>query len=194
MPFPSDRSLLRQKARSIRSELDPDIHEASSLKIAGHILNHPKLKQVNYVFVYLSYHPEVSTWFTTRELINRGLNVCIPLISGPGEMEARQIFNLDSDIEKGAMGISSPVRSTKLVDPGLIDLVLAPGLLFDRKGARIGYGGGYYDRFLKNVRPNTEIWGLCFNEQISEKQLDRNDWDQPMTGLITPDGFINTRE
>ena len=109
-------------------------------------------------------------------------------------MEARQIFNLDSDIEKGAMGISSPVRSTKLVDPGLIDLVLAPGLLFDRKGARIGYGGGYYDRFLKNVRPNTEIWGLCFNEQISEKQLDRNDWDQPMTGLITPDGFINTRE
>ena len=73
MPFPSDRSLLRQKARSIRSELDPDIHEASSLKIAGHILNHPKLKTGQLCNSCTCHTTRRSApGFTTRELINRG--------------------------------------------------------------------------------------------------------------------------
>lgn len=188
----SDRKELRKSAMSVRDELDADSRETDSIKISEHILDHPKTRKANYIFTYLSYRSEVDTWILAEELLNMGKKVCAPLINGPGSMEARQVLNLDDDIEIGPMGISAPVALTERIDPRLIDLVLAPGLLFDQTGMRLGYGGGYYDRYLQGVRPHAEIWGLAFREQLSKSDLESNSWDKRMTGLVTPNGFIKT--
>lgn len=187
-----DRTSLRRKALAVRDELDPEVRELGSLAISEHILNHPKTSRSNYIFVYLSFRSEVDTWILTQELLDQGMRVCVPLISGPGRMEARRILNLKSDLQKGPMGIFSPLSITEKVDVRLIDLVLTPGLLFDKKGMRIGYGGGFYDRFLKEVRQNIDVWGLCFDEQVSRQEIERSPWDRPMTGLITPSGYLKT--
>ncbi|MCE2497318.1 MAG: 5-formyltetrahydrofolate cyclo-ligase [Flavobacteriales bacterium] len=185
-----DRSIIRRNALEVRDGLSPEAREIGSFSISEHILNQPKVERSNYVFMYLSFRSEVDTWMLAQELLDKGIRLCIPMISGPGEMEARRITDLRSDVELGPMGISSPLASTERVDPRLIDLVLAPGLLFDHKGIRIGYGGGYYDRFLKNVRDQIEIWGLCYDEQVTNKSIEKNPWERAVTALVTPSGFI----
>lgn len=186
----SERNRLRREAMEQRNDLDADIHENGSLRVTELILEQPDFKKAQYIFMYLSYSSEVDTWLLGQEILDAGKKLAVPLITGPGLMEAREIKNLDSDIIPGPMGIPAPAPDTAELDPRLIDLVLAPGLLFDRHGARLGYGGGYYDRFLLRVRPNIDIWGVCFDEQISKRRLLRNEWDLPMTGLITPSGFL----
>lgn len=189
MSLQHDRTLLRNKALSLRDNLEPEVHESGSLSITEHVLNHPRLKRFNFIFLYLSYRSEVDTWLLAQELLDLGKILCVPQISGPGKMKARQIKSLDDDLEKGPMGIASPVSITKEIDPRLIDLILAPGLLFDDKGTRVGYGGGFYDRFLQQVREGIEVWGLCFEEQMSPQPIPRNEWDIPMTALVRPSGF-----
>lgn len=186
----SERNRLRREAMERRNDLDSDIHENGSLKITELVLEHAIFKKAQYIFMYLSYSSEVDTWLLGQEILDAGKKLAVPLISGPGLMEAHEIKNLDSDIVPGPMGIPAPEPNTAELDPRFIDLVLAPGLLFDRHGARLGYGGGYYDRFLLRVRPQIDIWGVCFDEQISKRRLLRNEWDLPMTGLITPSGFL----
>ena len=185
-----ERNRLRKEALEKRNDLDADIHENGSLRITELVIGQNAYSKAQFLFMYLSYSSEVDTWLLGQEILDSGKKLCVPLITGPGQMEAREIKNLDSDIVPGPMGIPAPAPDTKITDPRLIDLVLAPGLLFDRFGARLGYGGGYYDRFLTKVRPNIEVWGLCFNEQLSGRKLIRNDWDIPVTGLVTPSGFL----
>jgi len=194
MQHAHERNRLRKEALDRRDELDADIHENGSLRITELVIDQSAYLKASFLFLYLSYASEVETWLLGQEILDSGKKLCIPLINGPGQMEAREIKNLDTDIVPGPMGIPAPSEETNAIDPRLIDLVLAPGLLFDRFGARLGYGGGYYDRFLTHVRPKIEIWGLCFNEQISNRKLIRNEWDQPVTGLVTPSGFLKNEK
>ena len=82
----------------------------------------------------------------------------------------------------GAYGIPAPIGPPE--DPGLLDLVVVPGVAFTRDGKRLGQGGGYYDRFLPRVRPDCVVVGVCFAEQIVDA-LPAEPHDRQMSRVVT---------
>lgn len=90
----------------------------------------------------------------------------------------------DLQLEVNAFGITEPMTGNE-VDAVEIDLILVPLLAFDKQGYRVGYGKGFYDRFITQCRPDVQLIGLSFFGPV-EKIEDLNGFDKPLTACITP--------
>lgn len=112
--------------------------------------------------------------------------VCLPRITGPGEMEFVVVEAFDA-LERGAFGIMEP-RGTEVVDASEVECFLVPGLCFDQRGVRVGFGGGYYDRALSGTS-GVRV-GVCFWEQIMEQGLPREPHDCTMDWVVSGRGAI----
>lgn len=93
------------------------------------------------------------------------------------------VRNLEDDMEPGAMGIPAPARHTRTVTPMEIDILIVPGVAFTPQGDRMGYGGGYYDRFIPQCT-NARVMALAFDEQLKET-LPTEEHDLRIPELIT---------
>ncbi len=108
------------------------------------------------------------------------------MIPGARHMES-YIWNNDTELSTNRHGIEEPNPETsQFIEIPAIDAVLVPLLAFDKLGHRVGYGGGYYDRFLAHCRPNTLKIGLSQFEPIEEIE-DTNEWDVTLDICVTPD-------
>jgi 5-formyltetrahydrofolate cyclo-ligase len=137
------------------------------------------------VMFYLSYSFEVITDFMINSAFGDGKAVIVPAIknSGDGKMHAVKISSLE-DAGLSVYGIRQPeINSSNIVEKDNIDLVFVPGLAFDVKGYRTGYGKGYYDRWLKGV-PSEKTVGLAYDFQITN-QLPTEKHDLPVGIIIT---------
>lgn len=92
---------------------------------------------------------------------------------------------LPHDLEVNSWGIPEPKSTAPRVEPGALDMVLVPMLAFDRQGHRIGYGGGYYDRFLAQLKPDCLRVGLCFDLGLSESPLPSKPYDITLNCVVT---------
>lgn len=128
-------------------------------------------------FVYLSFSSEAKTDRLIEKLLSLGKKVYCPKIEN-GEMQA---VEYGEDFSLSNYGIREPIGENFL---GKIDVIVAPLLAVDRKGVRLGYGGGYYDRFIA-CHENSKRVGWCYDFQIVEKDLPKEEWDRPLNGLIT---------
>ncbi len=128
---------------------------------------------------------EVDPWPLLRslEFRNPGMRIVVPRINDEDELE-HILMEDDTIMIDNQYGIPEPLSGLS-VDPELIDLVLVPLLGFDEKGNRVGYGKGYYDRFLTSCRPDVVIIGLSFLEAV-EEIVDTDPWDVPLQYCITP--------
>jgi len=117
------------------------------------------------------------------EFRNPGMLTVVPRI-GEDEMLEHIIIDDDTIMVENSYGIPEPLSGEK-VDAGMIDLVFVPLLGFDEKGNRVGYGKGYYDRFLSTCRDDVVIIGLSFLEAVPEI-TDTDPWDEPLHYCITP--------
>ena len=104
----------------------------------------------------------------------------------PGWMEA-VLPEAGTPFQLGKWGIPEPA-SGEIWQPDTIDLVLVPLLIADKKGNRVGYGGGYYDRFLQRTKPEVLKVGICFFEPV-ESITDTAQFDVPLSCCITPQGL-----
>ncbi len=87
-------------------------------------------------------------------------------------------------------GMLEPDQSEPELEPGLVDVVLVPGLVFDRFGTRLGYGAGFYDRLLPKLRPNLVLIGVTHDALLFEHPLPKDAFDIPMTQIVTESGLI----
>lgn len=133
-------------------------------------------KKAKSVMVYISYRGEVDTKVLIEEALRQGKTLCAPVCIDKETMIAREFSSL-SELESGAYGIPEPTGAE--VDD--IDLVIVPGVAFCEECYRIGYGAGYYDRFLKNS--NAVTCGLFFEEQKKDFQPDS--YDKKLDYIIT---------
>jgi 5-formyltetrahydrofolate cyclo-ligase len=139
----------------------------------------------------LSFYPieqnnETDTFLITDYLHfkNPNLHICYARTDLTNHtMEAIEC-NADSIFEANAFNIPEPIDTT-IVDSQLIDLVIVPLLAFDKKGNRVGYGKGFYDRYLKSCRNDCIKIGLCYFEPIDSIE-DANEFDVPLDFCITP--------
>lgn len=174
------RKLMKEKRNSItkaaRNEFDNDIF----LKI----INSDYYKLSKVIFVFVSYNDELDTHRLIKHALENNKRIVVPkVISKNGHMIVIEINSFD-DLEPGNYGILEPKNHCKEISSSNIDLALIPGLAFDLNGGRMGYGGGYYDRFLKTLSANCPKIGICYNFQII-KQVPMSEHDIKIDGLIT---------
>tara|TARA_B100000686_G_C16686259_1_gene914979 strand:- start:560 stop:1099 length:540 start_codon:yes stop_codon:yes gene_type:complete len=127
-----------------------------------------KYRESRAILFYLSLEEEVQTDEIIEKSIQIGRQVCVPVIDHK-ELRVARISRLDMEYEENSYGVREPRRdSWDLIDPTELDLVLVPGLAFDPEGGRIGFGCGYYDRFLSRLSSDVIFAGLAFDFQIVE--------------------------
>lgn len=118
------------------------------------------------------------------EFSNPGVRIIVPKVMNLETM-VHVLVNDHTEYVQNEMGILEPVEG-ELIDPIDLDLVFVPLLAFDEKGNRVGYGKGYYDRFLAVCRPDVIKIGLSFFPPVGNID-DLNNWDIPLTYCITPE-------
>lgn len=145
------------------------------------------------ILLYQPFRGETETALIAREAVAAGKGLALPRV----QKEPRQLWlhayrGEPKDLISGAYGILEPDPAGPLVDPARIDLVVVPGVAFDRQGNRLGYGGGFYDRTLPVIRranPAARLIGLAYGFQVVA-QLPPDPHDIPVDGLATEDGLI----
>jgi len=142
----------------------------------------------NLFFIYCSYQSEVETLMLLRRCLDEGKSVCVPLAVPPqSELLAVTITDPSADLLPGYKGIPEPIPSLverQRVCPQSIDIAIIPGAVFDRSGHRLGYGGGYYDRFLAHKAPQACRVGLAFSHQLVDR-IPVLSHDIPLDMLVT---------
>jgi len=184
-----NKKFLRKKAIEERNSIDRKLVLENSNIITQRLVSHNWFLKSSTIFIYVSKDNEVKTHDVIKDAINRGKNVCVPRIVGKEKMEAVLIKNPDEDLEPGFFNIYEPKAHLAPFPEKDIDLVVVPGLLFDRKGYRVGYGGGYYDRFLSNIPDNCKTIGLAFSSQVVDR-LPVDDYDRNVMLVITEKELI----
>lgn len=191
MPGKAD---IRLQALSSRRALSQTERHLKSLQICKEIVALPEYRLAETVMVYLDFRDEVETTRIAQETLRTGKRLVIPLCNQlDTDIIACEIFDLSEDVHSGMMGIREPhPRRLRPVSAKEIDLVLVPGVAFDYHGNRIGFGKGYYDRFLPQLREDVLVIGLAFSCQLVE-EIENEKHDYKMSLLITENGVIYRR-
>lgn len=118
------------------------------------------------VCCYVSLAYEVETRQLIAQMLATGQRVIVPRLEAR-DVELCELRDPATELAPGAFGVPEPSRDAcRRVDPGAVDLVLVPGIAFDRRGHRLGHGGGYFDRLLSRLPRTTCTVGLCFDFQL----------------------------
>jgi 5-formyltetrahydrofolate cyclo-ligase len=167
-----DSLQLRKDILTARNQLTPQQINAKSMDIQQTLLSLEELRNRQSIFVYVSFRSEVATLTLIDALIDMGKTVIVPITRVQEKrLDAIHITNRSKDLEPGYCDIPEPKEllcNTREVAPEDIETILLPGSVFDERGGRFGYGGGYYDRFLAKV-PTAARIGLAYDLQIIEK-------------------------
>jgi len=135
------------------------------------------------VMAYWPIRGEVDPLPWVRRLWRQGLEVAFPVVEKGKGLIARRTRS-PQDFVRGAFGIMEPASTCPAVAPEEIHTVLVPAVAYDTRGFRLGYGGGYYDRFLPTLLPSAELVGLTYEELLVE-QLPVDRHDHPVRWIVT---------
>lgn len=190
------KAILRKEILNLRNLLSKDEVSQKSYEIIKNLKSLEEYKSGRLIMCYVDFNNEVMTKAFIDQSIEEGKRILVPAIAdttaGKKEMCAAEIASVKSDLEPGAYGILEPKKNNlKKVEPSEIDLVVVPGVVFNTDGHRIGYGAGYYDRFLKKLRSGCVKVGVAFEIQVLT-QIPVDKHDVPVEILITENGIITT--
>jgi 5-formyltetrahydrofolate cyclo-ligase len=160
-----ERNALRKLMRERRDALPADYRVASDDAIREILLGLPEYKDADMIFCYIGVQSEVDTMPFIKTALADGKRVCAPVLTRDGFMEAREITGAD-DVAPTGLGLIEPGPGCQKTPTDKISLVVAPCLCCDRDGNRLGYGKGYYDKYL--ALSNADIAVICREENICE--------------------------
>lgn len=150
--------------RKLKIQKEEDRSRKSKL-IKDKLLRNKVFKKAKVVMFYIAFGGEVNTREMIREAIKLGKLICVPIFRKDKEIMQPAIFVDNAKLKKGPYGVLEPATET-FVKPEDLDLVVVPGIAFDKKGNRLGRGKGCYDRFLGKLSDNTQSIGLAFDFQV----------------------------
>jgi 5-formyltetrahydrofolate cyclo-ligase len=174
-----DKKELRRVIRERKRAMTEAEIQAKSERLGQLLRQSEAYRQAKTIYGYLPYNQEVRTVAMLEQAIRDGKRIAVPKCYGD---EMRFLWMEDlSKVEKGYAGIPEPIADGPVADDPTA-LVLMPGLAFDGDGRRIGYDGGFYDRFLA-AEPNHPTLALCYDFQMLPK-LDTEEFDIPVDTVI----------
>jgi 5-formyltetrahydrofolate cyclo-ligase len=183
------KSELRQIFLERRKAFSPAERADKSRRIAELFFTSTGLSETKllHTFIPLENRNEVDTSLITHEVWSRSpeIEIAVPRVNfKTGEVESLG-YTAEIELIENAWGLREP-SGGELVDPETIDLVLVPLVCFDERGYRVGYGKGFYDKFLRNCRPACLKIGLSFFPAV-DRIDDVHDGDIPLDRCITPE-------
>ena len=170
-----DKKALRKMIRDQKRTMTAEQISAASLRLEEMFLQTEQYAQAKTLYGYLPYNQEVRTEGILKRALADGKRVAVPKVYGD-EMRFIYIQDLEN-LEKSEMGIPEPIADEPVAQDTNA-LILMPGLAFDPQGHRIGYGGGFYDKYLAK-EPSHPLVALCFGFQMLPR-LDTDDHDIPV--------------
>ena len=174
-----DKAALRKQIREKKRAMTAVEIEEASARLGELFASTESYRQAKSIYGYLPYNQEVRTVPMLERALRDGKRVAVPKCYGD---EMRFIWMDDlTKVEKGYAGIPEPIADGPVADDPQA-LVLMPGLAFDPEGRRIGYGGGFYDRFLAN-EPEHPTLALCYAFQMMPK-LETEEFDIPVDCVL----------
>jgi 5-formyltetrahydrofolate cyclo-ligase len=157
-----------------------------------HLLSWGKYLSSRHLFCYVSFRSEVNTFPIIVTSLGMGKTVSVPRIDmDSGEMRAYVIQDTGPSLESGAYGILEPVRGCTELDYEKLELIIAPGLAFTPQGLRLGYGGGFYDRFMAR-HAHATVCALTYDRLIVD-QIPVKEHDIPVDYLVTESGVKSAK-
>ena len=183
-----EKSVLRREMKLLRKAMDENERTARDKKIFENLIKLDSFKSSRWFYVYVSYGTEADTKNLIEHLFElkkeREIHVAVPKVLGD-EMEFFEIESF-SELEKGCMGILEPSTDNE-VKPENAFMVL-PGLAFDTEHARLGYGGGFYDKYLsKYGTERFKKMAVCYDFQIQKKGVIETDNNDIKVDMIVTD-------
>lgn len=179
------KELRAQIAEDVKALPDEYCHEADAA-ICRNVINSPLYRKARTIFCYVGNDREIDTTLLLRTALADGKIVATPLCTGKGIMEARQIQGL-GDLVSGKFNILAPKLECPRIEPEAFDLAIVPCSTGNAKGQRLGYGGGFYDRYLPRTKCPKIL--LCRTRLVRE-DIPLEEHDTPMDYLATEGGLV----
>ena len=172
-------------------KLTETTYKEKSVLIHKKLLQEQGIKNAQVIGITLSVFPEVETWDLIKLFWSQGKRVVVPKCEPKSRMMTFYEITSFNQIENVYMNLSEPIpHMTTKVSKEEIDYLIVPGLAYDRQGFRLGFGGGYYDRFLTDFKKPTI--SLAFHMQIVEK-IPTDDYDVPIEKIMTENETIQCK-
>jgi 5-formyltetrahydrofolate cyclo-ligase len=183
---------LRRAALAHRIALNPAEVVHRSNQLSQQLFRHFPVAQWQWLHVFLPLlkRNEPNTWEIIRRVWHEKLRLAVPIVQPDGISLRHYELTPETPLLRSRWGIDEPDPVTaQEISPAILNAVLVPLLAVDRAGQRVGYGGGFYDRFLVQCRPGTSFIGLnVLDEPPVEQITDVLPTDVPLTACITPGG------
>jgi 5-formyltetrahydrofolate cyclo-ligase len=184
------KAALRAHMRALRHEISPAERDRLTALIEEALFSLPEVGRARKVLLFYSFGSEVGTGSMADRILDAGKSLLLPFLED-GVMEAAEVHPGEA-LRATDYGPREPTRRVA-VDPGSVDLVVAPGLAFDRQGRRLGYGGGHYDRYLGRLGPEAIRIGVGFAFQVVE-EVPAGPGDRRVDLVVTDTEVIDSRE
>lgn len=179
------KSELRGQIAQRVKNLSPVYCREADEAICRHLLRSPLYQKAEAVLCYMGTAREIDTSAIVRAALDDGKRLALPLCTGKGVMEAREIRSL-GELVSGKYGILAPMLSCPVIEPEQLDLVVVPCCTGNARGQRLGYGGGYYDRYLTRTECPRVL--LC-RGRLTEEDIPLEAHDLTMDYLVTEAGM-----
>ena len=175
---------LRKKILQEMKSLSQEQKQAMDRVLTEGFLQHPFYQEAKTIATYLSFPHEFQTQELIKRMLKDGKKVLIPKTYPKGRMEF--VVYDPKQLAKTSFGLLEPQGDLEVVEPSQIDLIHVPGLAFTTEGYRIGYGGGYYDRYLEHFAGHT--MSTIYPCQVQEFNLENH--DIPVQEVLTYEGNL----
>jgi 5-formyltetrahydrofolate cyclo-ligase len=183
---------VRKQYRTIRKSLELIARNEKTAAVHSLLKSTDEYKSATVVMIYHSAGSELSTIELIKDMFNEGKRVVLPYCIPPSyELGIAEIKDLEKDCITGEFNIREPAQALrgKFLKSDL-DLIVCPGVAFDRYGGRLGNGKGCYDRFVNELRGKVPIFAVAFDCQLTSETLPFEYHDIPMDQIITESGLV----
>lgn len=184
-----DKSQLRKEIKSLLAAMTPQTRAEKSKAITRFVVDSEPFKTASVVMAYLPLPVEVDTTAMILAAWQQGKSVVVPkIMPQQRHIVPVEIYSLEHGLESDQMGIKNPVSGVPAPYED-IDLVITPGLGFDRQGNRLGRGAAYYDKFFAVSGMRAAKWAVCFGRQLCPA-VPHEAHDVPVDAVVTENEII----
>jgi 5-formyltetrahydrofolate cyclo-ligase len=183
-PMAEAKRRTRAEVRSARDGMAAEIRGRGSAAASLRAIEAPEVATARVVLAYFALPAEIDPLAAVWAMRRRGATIAYPRVEAPGILGVYAVDD-ERDLVPGTFGLSHPGELATPVELHHIDVVIVPGMAFDERGRRLGYGGGYYDRLLPRLRPDCARVGVAFDEQILA-EIPAEPHDGAVDLIVTP--------